>query len=74
MNTRSLHQTTSQSAYIYSPTRHPYDIRHIVKQSKLVLQQKDFNYNLYKLTKRPVSNQALTSRTSIYHRKLSLSQ
>ncbi len=74
MNTRSLHQTTNPSAYIYSPTRHPYDIRHIVKQSKLVMQQKDFKYNLYKTATRPVSNQIIVSRPDLYHRKLSLSQ
>jgi len=75
MNTNTLHQSIRPSSYTYSQVRRPYDIRHVLKQSKLVLQPKgNTRYRPKDSSLETPGTEHTAPKTPLYHRKLMLSQ
>ncbi len=75
MNTRNLHVSRRSTSLADHSTRYPFNIRHTIRQSKVVLQDQyrnrhnDLNYASY-----THKSNNLLSKPATYHRKLMLSQ
>lgn len=75
MNTRNLHVSNKPTIHTNHSARYPFNIRHTIRQSKVVLQDQYRNrYNDLANASYTHKSNNLLSKPATYHRKLMLGQ